>query len=127
MFINKSVKVLQFFVINSEFKRKTILYKDLFDYVYDFELYFQKIPNSLLALQLITLANSYNILYLVPFPAPSHWFWLKNFSEELLNQGHSVSNFWCKPSKFIRIKHICLISGHYHHKLQTIRASCELY
>ncbi|XP_031632283.1 UDP-glucuronosyltransferase 1-8-like isoform X2 [Contarinia nasturtii] len=27
----------------------------------------------------------------MPFPAPSHWYWLKNFSEELLKRGHYVT------------------------------------
>lgn len=50
-----------------------------------------KLSISLLFLQLIALSNALKILYLVPFPAPSHWFWLKNFSEELLKRGHHVT------------------------------------
>lgn len=56
-------------------------------------LYFQRFPILLLLLQLFALSNALKFLYLVPFPAPSHWFWLKNFSEELLKRGHHVSHF----------------------------------
>lgn len=51
----------------------------------------QKILTILFTIcQLLTLGSSLKILYLVPFPAPSHWFWLKNFAEELLKRGHDV-------------------------------------
>lgn len=42
-------------------------------------------------LLVIPAITSYRILYLVPFPAPSHWFWLKHFSDEFLRRGHEVT------------------------------------
>lgn len=51
-------------------------------------LYFQKI--ILLFFALIPFIQSYRILFLVPFPAPSHWIWLRHFSEELIQRGHEV-------------------------------------
>lgn len=50
---------------------------------------FQKI--SIVLLILLPLINGYKILYMVPFPAPSHWMWLKHFAEEMLKRGHEVS------------------------------------
>ncbi|XP_049301320.1 uncharacterized protein LOC125774984 [Anopheles funestus] len=31
------------------------------------------------------------ILFLVPFPAPSHWLWIEHFVKELLSRGHEVT------------------------------------
>lgn len=34
---------------------------------------------------------SYNILFMGPFPAPSHWLWLEHFLRDLLQRGHHVT------------------------------------
>ncbi|ETN60503.1 UDP-glucuronosyltransferase 2B28 [Anopheles darlingi] len=31
------------------------------------------------------------VLFLVPFPAPSHWLWIEHFIKELLTRGHEVT------------------------------------
>lgn len=38
-----------------------------------------------------TTAFGYNILFMGPFPAPSHWMWLENFVDGLLERGHHVT------------------------------------
>lgn len=60
------------------------------DEIFSGYLLLQKISILLLTFQLLTYGNALKVLYLVPFPAPSHWFWLKNFAEELLKRGHEV-------------------------------------
>uniref|UniRef100_A0A182LSR9 UDP-glycosyltransferases domain-containing protein n=1 Tax=Anopheles culicifacies TaxID=139723 RepID=A0A182LSR9_9DIPT len=37
------------------------------------------------------LAECGKILFLVPFPAPSHWLWIEHFVKELLSRGHEVT------------------------------------
>lgn len=32
------------------------------------------------------------ILFMSPFPAPSHWMWLKHFQNDLLERGHHVTS-----------------------------------
>ena len=44
-------------------------------------------------LQMLATATGFKILFLVPTAVPSHWVWMKNFAEELLNRGHHVSTF----------------------------------
>lgn len=39
----------------------------------------------------ISMAFGYNILFMGPFPAPSHWMWLENFVDGLLERGHHVT------------------------------------
>lgn len=43
------------------------------------------------AVCLIQSSQCYRILFLAPFPAPSHWMWLRHFSQELIRRGHEVS------------------------------------
>lgn len=92
-----------------------------------YSIYLQRLPISLLFLQLFALSNALKILYLVPFPAPSHWFWLKNFSEELLKRGHHVS----QKQKRKKINHfnqfIFFILGYRNHKFQTFWSTFKLY
>lgn len=35
--------------------------------------------------------DAYRILFLAPFPVPSHWMWLDHFVREMLNRGHHVT------------------------------------
>jgi hypothetical protein len=35
--------------------------------------------------------DGHKILMISPFPATSHWLWIKTFANELLNRGHQVS------------------------------------
>uniref|UniRef100_A0A182KAS7 UDP-glycosyltransferases domain-containing protein n=1 Tax=Anopheles christyi TaxID=43041 RepID=A0A182KAS7_9DIPT len=39
------------------------------------------------------------ILFLVPFPAPSHWLWIEHFVKELLSRGHEVTAISNFPAK----------------------------
>uniref|UniRef100_A0A182TRD4 Uncharacterized protein n=1 Tax=Anopheles melas TaxID=34690 RepID=A0A182TRD4_9DIPT len=39
------------------------------------------------------------ILFLVPFPAPSHWLWMEHFVKELLSRGHEVTAITNFPAK----------------------------
>lgn len=39
------------------------------------------------------------ILFLVPFPAPSHWLWIEHFVKELLSRGHEVTAITNFPAK----------------------------
>lgn len=48
-------------------------------------------------LSALSVANGYKILFLVPFPGPSHWFLLQNFAKELVNRGHEVTAVVNKP------------------------------
>lgn len=45
----------------------------------------------MLVLSLISIANGYKILFVVPFPGTSHWMGLQNFAKELMNRGHEVT------------------------------------
>lgn len=35
--------------------------------------------------------SAYRILFLAPFPVPSHWMWLEHFVQEMLHRGHQVT------------------------------------
>ncbi|XP_053673812.1 uncharacterized protein LOC128724073 [Anopheles nili] len=39
------------------------------------------------------------VLFLVPFPAPSHWLWIEHFVKELLARGHEVTAITNFPAK----------------------------
>lgn len=40
---------------------------------------------------LVSNSDCYRILFLAPFPVPSHWLWLDHFVREMLNRGHHVT------------------------------------
>uniref|UniRef100_A0A182PLS9 UDP-glycosyltransferases domain-containing protein n=1 Tax=Anopheles epiroticus TaxID=199890 RepID=A0A182PLS9_9DIPT len=44
-------------------------------------------------------AEGGKILFLVPFPAPSHWLWIEHFVKELLSRGHEVTAITNFPAK----------------------------
>lgn len=46
---------------------------------------------AVIAVLFATTADSYRILFLAPFPVPSHWLWLDHFVQELLARGHHVT------------------------------------
>ncbi|XP_017132690.1 UDP-glucosyltransferase 2 [Drosophila elegans] len=43
--------------------------------------------------------SGYRILFMGPFPAPSHWLWLEHFQKDLLRQGHHVTSVNNHPTK----------------------------
>ncbi|XP_001988523.2 UDP-glycosyltransferase UGT5 [Drosophila grimshawi] len=43
--------------------------------------------------------NAYRILFMGPFPAPSHWMWLEHFQRDLLKRGHEVTSINNHPTK----------------------------
>ncbi|XP_067626225.1 UDP-glucosyltransferase 2-like [Eurosta solidaginis] len=43
--------------------------------------------------------SSYRILFMGPFPAPSHWMWLEHFVHDLLRRGHQVTTLTNQPAK----------------------------
>ncbi|XP_075152982.1 UDP-glycosyltransferase family 301 member D1 [Haematobia irritans] len=45
-------------------------------------------------------ANGYNILFMGPFPAPSHWMWLEHFQRDLLERGHHITTVNNHPTKY---------------------------
>ncbi|BFF96300.1 UDP-glucuronosyltransferase 2B20 [Drosophila madeirensis] len=45
------------------------------------------------------LGETYRILFMGPFPAPSHWLWLEHFQRDLLRQGHHVTSVNNHPTK----------------------------
>lgn len=45
----------------------------------------------LVCLSVASSAFGYNILFMGPFPAPSHWMWLESFVDGLLERGHHVT------------------------------------
>lgn len=54
----------------------------------------------LLALAVVVASvNGANILFLVPFPGPSHWILLQQFAMELVNRGHNVTAVVNQPIK----------------------------
>ncbi|KAG4072142.1 hypothetical protein HA402_015641, partial [Bradysia odoriphaga] len=53
--------------------------------------------NLVILLSLLSISNGYKILFLVPFPGPSHWFLLQSFVKELVNRGHHVTAIVNKP------------------------------
>ncbi|XP_023165177.2 UDP-glucuronosyltransferase 2B13 isoform X2 [Drosophila hydei] len=44
-------------------------------------------------------ADAYRILFMGPFPAPSHWMWLEHFQRDLLERGHHVTSLNNHPTK----------------------------
>ncbi|XP_073825818.1 UDP-glycosyltransferase family 301 member D1 [Musca autumnalis] len=48
---------------------------------------------------LLDACDAYNILFMGPFPAPSHWMWLEHFQRDLLEKGHSVTSVNNHPTK----------------------------
>lgn len=59
---------------------------------------------SLLAICLLATAglgaaDAYRILFMGPFPAPSHWLWLEHFQRDLLQRGHHVTSVNNHPTK----------------------------
>ncbi|XP_037960919.1 UDP-glycosyltransferase UGT5-like [Teleopsis dalmanni] len=54
---------------------------------------------SLIALLVPELVLGYNILFMGPFPAPSHWMWLEHFQRDLLKRGHHVTSVNNHPTK----------------------------
>ncbi|KAL9924641.1 UDP-glycosyltransferase family 301 member D1 isoform 2-T2 [Glossina fuscipes fuscipes] len=51
---------------------------------------------SLISPQII---NGFNVLFMGPFPAPSHWLWLEHFQKDLLKRGHHVTSVNNFPAK----------------------------
>ncbi|XP_035783931.1 UDP-glucuronosyltransferase 1A7-like [Anopheles albimanus] len=51
----------------------------------------QPILLSLALLAVVALSDGYKILFLVPFPGPSHWLMMKHFIRELADRGHEVT------------------------------------
>lgn len=45
------------------------------------------------------LTGAYRILFMGPFPAPSHWMWLEHFQNDLLGHGHHVTSITNYPAK----------------------------
>lgn len=43
--------------------------------------------------------DAYRILFMSPFPAPSHWMWLEHFQNDLLRRGHHVTSLTNYPAK----------------------------
>ncbi|XP_017482517.1 PREDICTED: UDP-glucuronosyltransferase 2B13-like [Rhagoletis zephyria] len=43
---------------------------------------------------------AFNILFMGPFPAPSHWMWLEHFLRDLLERGHHVTAVTNHRSKY---------------------------
>lgn len=48
-------------------------------------------------LSILSIANGYKILFMVPFSGPSHWILLQNFAKELVNRGHEVTAVVNRP------------------------------
>jgi len=44
-------------------------------------------------------SNASRILFMGPFPAPSHWMWLEHFQRDLLQRGHHVTSVNNHPTK----------------------------
>ncbi|XP_030239676.1 UDP-glucuronosyltransferase 2B13 isoform X2 [Drosophila navojoa] len=44
-------------------------------------------------------SDAYRILFMGPFPAPSHWMWLEHFQRDLLKRGHHVTSLNNHPTK----------------------------
>lgn len=53
----------------------------------------------LLASMGLGAADAYRILFMGPFPAPSHWLWLEHFQRDLLQRGHHVTSVNNHPTK----------------------------
>ncbi|TMW54432.1 hypothetical protein DOY81_000424 [Sarcophaga bullata] len=54
----------------------------------------------IVALSIFTCCSGYNILFMGPFPAPSHWMWLEHFQRDLLRRGHHVTSVNNHPTKY---------------------------
>ncbi|XP_067624755.1 UDP-glucosyltransferase 2-like isoform X2 [Eurosta solidaginis] len=54
----------------------------------------------LAALLLPLSSTAYNVLFMGPFPAPSHWMWLEHFLRDLLRRGHHVTAITNHPTKY---------------------------
>lgn len=48
---------------------------------------------------ILSIANGYKILFMVPFSGPSHWILLQNFAKELVDRGHEVTAIVNAPIK----------------------------
>lgn len=48
---------------------------------------------------LLTVTSAYNILFMVPFPGPSHWLFMGKFIDELLDRGHQLTVVTSHPRK----------------------------
>lgn len=62
----------------------------------------QKIATKGFILAVICLfgtVDSLKILFMAPFPVPSHWFWLNSVVEGLLDRGHEVTAITNFPAK----------------------------
>ena len=55
----------------------------------------------LLAALLPFSSHAYRILFMGPFPAPSHWMWLENFQNDLLHRGHQLTSINNHPAKHV--------------------------
>ncbi|KAH8282511.1 hypothetical protein KR054_008102 [Drosophila jambulina] len=53
----------------------------------------------LMLLGLSSFGSTARILFMGPFPAPSHWLWLEHFQRDLLRQGHQVTSVNNHPTK----------------------------
>ena len=54
----------------------------------------------IVALSIFACCSGYNILFMGPFPAPSHWMWLEHFQRDLLRRGHHVTSVNNHPTKY---------------------------
>lgn len=54
---------------------------------------------TILVCQLLTVTSAYNILFMVPFPGPSHWLFMVKFVDELLERGHQLTVVTSFPRK----------------------------
>ncbi|XP_055917568.1 UDP-glucosyltransferase 2 [Eupeodes corollae] len=57
------------------------------------------IIGAIFLLVLTQFSSAYKILFMGPFPAPSHWLWLEHFVNELVSRGHQVTTITNFPSK----------------------------
>lgn len=89
----------------------------------------QKLEILLLALATFPLLNAYKILYMVPFPAPSHWMWLRHFSDQLLKRGHEVSGVEDNFRFFAQFQTIISSNqiGHSDNELSGCETASELH
>ncbi|XP_011210092.2 UDP-glucosyltransferase 2 [Bactrocera dorsalis] len=53
----------------------------------------------LTAVSMPLTCTSYRILFMGPFPAPSHWMWMEHFLKDLLQRGHQVTTLTNHPAK----------------------------
>uniref|UniRef100_A0A034VV73 UDP-glucuronosyltransferase n=1 Tax=Bactrocera dorsalis TaxID=27457 RepID=A0A034VV73_BACDO len=55
----------------------------------------------LAALLMPITSTAFNILFMGPFPAPSHWMWLEHFLRDLLQRGHHVTALTNHRAKYV--------------------------